>query len=178
MPLSYGGGVKSTSQIEKLFSIGIEKVVLNSILENQPELISAAAEIAGSSSVVASIDIKSNWRGKYSVYTCSGTNDIKIDPISYAKKMEDLGAGELIINSIDRDGTQKGYDIKLIEDVSDAVSIPVVALGGVGKLSDFKDAVDAGASAVAAGSFFVFHGKHRAVLITYPEYSTLEALFN
>ncbi|HAH50521.1 MAG TPA: imidazole glycerol phosphate synthase subunit HisF [Balneola sp.] len=178
MPLSYGGGINSTEQIEKLFSIGIEKIILNSVLEHKPELITSAANIAGSSSVVASIDVKSNWLGKYSVYTNSGKKDIKVDPISYAKRLENLGAGEIIINSIDRDGTQKGYDTKLVGAISDAVSIPVVAIGGAGKLSDFKEAVDVGASAVAAGSFFVFHGKHRAVLITYPEYSTLEELFN
>ncbi|HAW81564.1 MAG TPA: imidazole glycerol phosphate synthase subunit HisF, partial [Balneola sp.] len=136
MPLSYGGGINSTEQIEKLFSIGIEKIILNSVLEHKPELITSAANIAGSSSVVASIDVKSNWLGKYSVYTNSGKKDIKVDPISYAKRLENLGAGEIIINSIDRDGTQKGYDTKLVGAISDAVSIPVVAIGGAGKLSD------------------------------------------
>ncbi len=178
MPMSYGGGITNISQIEKLFSIGVEKVILNSIIHEKPNLISEAAQIAGSSSVVASIDVKSNWLGKYSVYVKSGTFDVKTHPTDFAKKVEELGAGEIIINSIDKDGTQKGYDIKLVKQISDAVSIPVIAIGGAGKLSDFKEAVDAGASAVSAGSFFVFHGKHRAVLITYPEYSKLESLFS
>ncbi len=177
MPLAYGGGITNIEQIEQLFSIGIEKVILNTVLETNSQLITQAAVIAGSSSVVVCIDVKSKMFGGYSVYTTSGKRDIKVNPVEYAKKAEALGAGEIILNSIDRDGTQKGYDLDLVEKVSKAINIPVVALGGAGKLEDFKLAVDRGASAVSAGSFFVFHGKHKAVLITYPEYSSLEQLF-
>lgn len=106
-----------------------------------------------------------------------GKEEIGRDPVSHAVDMENLGAGEILLNAIDRDGTQTGYDLEIIQRVSEAVSVPVVSAGGAGKLQDFRDAIHSGASAVAAGSLFVFHGKHRAVLITYPEYEELMRLF-
>ncbi len=177
MPLAYGGGITNIQQIEKLFSIGIEKVVLNTIVSTNPNLIKQAADIAGSSSVVVCMDVKSKLFGKPTVFNHAGKVDTKQDPVQFAQKMQELGAGELIFNSIDRDGMQKGYDLVLIEKITKAIDIPLVALGGAATLDDFRKAVDHGASAVAAGSMFVFHGKHKAVLITYPEYSKLENLF-
>lgn len=177
MPLAYGGGITNIYQIEKLFSIGIEKVVLNTIVGTNPNLIKQTVDIVGSSSVVVCMDVKSKMFGKPSVFNNSGKVDTKYDPIQFAQKIQDLGAGELIFNSIDRDGMQKGYDLSMIEKISQAIDIPLVALGGAATLEDFRKAVDHGASAVAAGSMFVFHGKHKAVLITYPEYKKLESLF-
>ncbi len=177
MPLAYGGGITNIQQIEKLFSIGIEKVVLDTIVSTNPDLIKQAADIAGSSSVVVCMDVKSKLFGKPTVFNHAGKVDTKQDPVQFAQKMQELGAGELIFNSIDRDGMQKGYDLVLIEKITKAIDIPLVALGGAATLDDFRKAVDHGASAVAAGSMFVFHGKHKAVLITYPEYSKLENLF-
>lgn len=178
MPLAYGGGITNIHQIEKLFSIGIEKVVLDTIVSTNPNLIKQASDIAGSSSVVVCMDVKSKLFGKPTVFNNAGKVDTKQDPIQFAKKMQELGAGELIFNSIDRDGMQKGYDLAMIERISQAIDIPLVALGGAATLDDFRKAVDYGASAVAAGSMFVFHGKHKAVLITYPEYKKLESLFS
>jgi len=177
MPLAYGGGITNIQQIEKLFSIGIEKVVLDTIVSTNPDLIKQAADIAGSSSVVVCMDVKSKLFGKPTVFNHAGKVDTKQDPVQFAQKMQESGAGELIFNSIDRDGMQKGYDLVLIEKIAQAIDIPLVALGGAATLDDFRKAVDHGASAVAAGSMFVFHGKHKAVLITYPEYSKLENLF-
>lgn len=177
MPLAYGGGITNIQQIEKLFSIGIEKVVLDTIVSTNPNLIKQASDIAGCSSVVVCMDVKSKLFGKPTVFNNAGKVDTKADPIQFAKKMQELGAGELIFNSIDRDGMQKGYDLAMIEKIAQAIDIPLVALGGAATLDDFRKAVDHGASAVAAGSMFVFHGKHKAVLITYPEYKKLESLF-
>jgi len=177
MPLAYGGGITTIQQIEKLFSIGIEKVVLDTIVSTNPNLIKQASDIAGSSSVVVCMDVKSKLFGKPTVFNHAGKVDTKQDPVQFAQKMQELGAGELIFNSIDRDGMQKGYDLAMIEKIAKAIDIPLVALGGAATLDDFRKAVDHGASAVAAGSMFVFHGKHKAVLITYPEYKKLESLF-
>jgi imidazole glycerol-phosphate synthase subunit HisF len=178
MPFAYGGGVKTVKQIEKLFSLGVEKVIINTEAFYNSQLICDASQLAGSQSIVVSIDVKKSLLGRYEVYVENGMVPIKQNPIEYAKKMQNLGAGELIINAIDREGTSKGYDIELMGKVSSSVDIPVVALGGAGKLKDFSDIVNqTRISAVAAGNFFIFHGKHKAVLISYPEYSELEQLF-
>jgi imidazole glycerol-phosphate synthase subunit HisF len=177
MPFSYGGGITSVEQIKRLYAIGVEKVVINSAAGSNPALISEAAKLAGNSGVVASIDVRRNWLGQYSVYTNSGRHKLKEDPVDYAKMAEELGAGEILLNSIENDGMMQGYDLDIIKRVSEAVGVPIVALGGAGDLSHFAEAVDHGASAVGAGSMFVFHGKHRAVLITYPAYDSLERLF-
>jgi cyclase len=175
MPLSYGGGVSSIDQIEKLLKFGVEKVILNSAAIHSPELIKQSAVIVGSQSIVVSIDVKRSAFGKYYIYTHGGKKKIDIDVVEHATHMEKLGAGELLLTSIDRDGTQDGYDLKLLKNVTDAVSIPVIASGGAGKLADFEDAIKkGGASAFAAGSMFVFYGKHRAVLINYPSQEDLK----
>lgn len=177
MPFAYGGGITSIEHVKRLYGLGVEKVVLNTAAADQPQLVSQAAAQAGSSGVVVSIDVRRNWMGKYSVCVEAGTRDLKREPAAYARAMEQLGAGEILLNAIDRDGTMDGYDLELVRGVAEAVSIPVVAAGGAGTLAHLRQAADAGASALAAGSMFVFHGKHNAVLITYPDYEELERLF-
>lgn len=178
MPFAYGGGITNLDQIEKLINLGGEKVVLNTIAVQTPDLVTKAAEIFGNQSIVVSIDVKKSLFGGKKIYTHCGEKKVAKSYIDFAKEMEQRGAGEIIINSIDNDGMMQGYDIHMIKEVSQAVTIPVVASGGAGKLDDFRKAVkEGGASAVAAGSMFVFNGPHRAVLISYPEYKELENLF-
>ncbi len=168
MPLTVGGGIRSIGDIRKLFNAGVEKVAINSYSVENPEFIRQASQEFGSQSILVSIDVKRN-HGRYEVYTHSGTRTTGLDPVVHAKKMAKMGAGELLINSIDRDGTLEGYDLKLTREVADAVSMPVIASGGAGEMADFIAAVEKGhASAVAAGAFFVFYGPRRAVLISFP----------
>ena len=177
IPLCYGGGVTEFSQIERLFSLGIEKVSLNSILTEKPSLLSEAAKVYGSQSLIASIDYKKNFFGKFKVVAKCGEKTMDWDPVEFARQMEQMGAGEIVLNSIDRDGTGSGYDLDMISKVSHSVSVPVVAVGGAANIQDIKKAADAGASAAAAGSLFVFHGKLKGVLINYPSQDQLESLF-
>jgi cyclase len=175
MPLGYGGGIRSLEDIKKLLSVGIEKVILNTSALENPALVRAAADYAGSQAVVISIDVKKTFLGKYEVFTRSGKKGTGLDPVKHAVDMEKQGAGELFVNSIDRDGTMRGYDLDLIRCISEAVSIPVVACGGAGGLQDLADAIKiGGASAAAAGSLFVFQGPLRGVLISYPSQSDLK----
>lgn len=175
MPFSYGGGIRSIEDIREIIGPGAEKVIVNSYAVENPDFISKASRLFGSQSIVVSIDVKKGSSNRYEIYTYSGTKNTVVDPISFAVKMAKLGAGEIFLSSIDRDGTQQGYDLDVIRRMTGALDIPVIACGGAGSLEDFADAVHkAGASAVAAGSFFVFHGKHRAVLISYPEYQVLQ----
>lgn len=176
MPLSYGGGVRTLEHAKALFKCGVEKVVVNTLAYEEPEAVRRIAEYAGSSSVVASIDVRKRMFRGYEVCVLSGKVGTKKDPVQYAKEMASLGAGEIFLNSIDRDGMMQGYDLSLIESVSAAVDVPVIACGGAGGLSDFSSALECGASAVAAGSYFVFQGKHRAVLISYPSPDEIEHL--
>jgi len=169
MPLCYGGGVKDVDSIRRILKLGVEKVSLNSAAFENPDFVKEAVKLFGSSTIVISIDVKKNLWGTYEVWTNGGTKNTKLNPLEAAKKMEDLGAGEILLNSIDKDGTMLGYDNKLIDHVSRSISLPLIAVGGAGKTSDFSAAISSGASAVAAGSMFVFHGKHKAVLITYPD---------
>lgn len=171
MPMSYGGAVASLQHAATILASGVEKVVMNTALVRNPDFIADCAREFGSQAVVASLDFKRNIWGKYTLHNRAGKEN---DPITMARRAEDLGAGELLLTSIDREGTGKGYDLELIQMVSEAVRIPVIANGGAGSLADFRSAVDAGASALSAGSMFVFHGKHRAVLITYPDRNELD----
>jgi cyclase len=173
MPLSYGGGITSLDEIKALIAAGVEKVVLNTTAFTIPGLVEGGARYIGSQSIVVSIDVKKNVFGKYRAYIRNGSKSTGLDPVAFAKQMEQSGAGELILNSIDRDGTFEGFDTELIRQVSSAVNIPVVALGGAATVNDFVQAAQAGASAVAAGSMFVFQRPHRAVLISYPSQSDL-----
>ena len=177
MPLGYGGGIRNMEDVQELLGIGIEKVILNTSAVENPALVRSVADYAGSSSVVISMDVKKILLGKYETYIRSGKKNTGLDPVKHAVEMEKQGAGELFINSIDRDGTMQGYDLDLIKRVTDAVSIPVVACGGAGKLQDLADAINiGGASAAAAGSLFVFQGPLRGVLISYPSQNDLKRI--
>ena len=178
MPVTYGGAVREFSQVEKLFSLGVEKVAFNTAGFTTPQLLEKTAHAYGNQSVVASVDVKKNFWGRYDTFINYGRTPTKVTPVDYARRMEELGAGEILLNSIDRDGTRSGYDLEMIQAVSQAVSVPVVACGGAHELKDFHRAIfGAGASAVAAGSMFVFHGRLRGVLINYPRPAELRDLF-
>lgn len=178
MPMGYGGGITKLEEIKELITIGVEKVIINTSAYNNSQLISDGAKYTGSQSIVVSIDVKKNIWGKYKVYVQNGSKNTNLDPVEYAKKMENAGAGELFLNAIDRDGTFSGYDTELIKLISAGVNIPLVAIGGGATVEDFAKAIENGASAVSAGSMFVFQGPHRAVLISYPKQQELkEKLF-
>jgi imidazole glycerol-phosphate synthase subunit HisF len=177
MPFGYGGGITTVEQVKKLTRLGVEKVSLNACTRKNPDIISQAAEVAGSQSVVASIDVKKDLLGRYRVFDYTQQKSTPEDPVEFAQLMESKGAGEIFLNSVDRDGTFSGYDTELIKKVSRAVSVPVIASGGAGNIQHFAAAVENGASAVAAGSFFIFYGPHRAVLITYPDKKSLKEIF-
>ncbi len=174
MPLGYGGGITRIEEISELIAAGIEKLIFNTSAYNNPKLIEAGARTIGSQSIVVSIDAKKDLWGKYKVYVRNGSKNTGLDPATYALQMERSGAGEILLNSIEKDGTFDGYDPDLIRQVCSAVSIPVVAVGGAGKTEDFALAVKAGASAASAGSMFVFQQPHRAVLISYPSQLELQ----
>ncbi len=168
MPFGVGGGISNLNQIENILKFGAEKVVISTNAVLNPNLIKDAANHFGSQSIVVCLDIKRNLFGKHEVYIKSGTINTHLTILEFAKKIEDFGAGELIINSIDNDGTLKGYDITIIKKITDILSIPVVPCGGAWKLEHLREAYfEGGAHALAAGSMFVFHGPRRAVLINY-----------
>jgi cyclase len=179
MPFTYGGGIRSVQDAEKIFSMGAEKVSVNSSCFSNPQLITDIARIFGNQAVVASIDVRKNFIGQYRVYSRSGTVPTKTDPADFAKTMETYGAGEILLTSIDQDGMMEGYDLTLIKKVTSAVSIPVIVCGGAGNIDHLVEAVKTGgASAVAAGSIFVYQKKNRAVLINYPDRKILEEKLN
>lgn len=174
MPFAYGGGIRTLEEIRQLLSAGAEKIVLNTAALDDPGLISTAAAQFGSQAVVVSIDVRKDWRGKYRVYRDNGQKKTKHDPATLARQLEAAGAGEIMLMSIDQDGTFDGYDLALTRSVSQAVSIPLIAAGGASSLADFREAIiQGGASAVAAGSMFVYQRPHRAVLISYPKQEEL-----
>lgn len=177
MPLAYGGGISNIDHIKKLFQIGVEKVILNSVALEHLNLVSEAAEIFGGQSIVVSIDVKTNIWGKYFVFSHSEKKPAIKDPVAYARAAEKAGAGEIILNAVDQDGMMNGYDLNIVEKMSSVINIPLVACGGAGKLEHFKEGHQAGASALAAGSLFVYHGPHKAVLINYPSQQKLKQLF-
>jgi imidazole glycerol-phosphate synthase subunit HisF len=178
MPFAYGGGVREFEQAAKIFAIGAEKVVLNTAAAANPTLISRIADKFGSQAVVASIDAKKDFFGRYKVVTAGARNATGKDVVEQAQLMEKMGAGELLLTSVDRDGTFEGYDVELIRRVTRAVHIPVVAAGGAGKLEHLVAPVkEGGAQSVACGSLFVYQGKNRAVLTNYPSRQELLRLF-
>lgn len=178
MPFAVGGGIKTISDIKNIIAAGAEKVVINSAAFFNKNLIEDAANVIGSQSIIVAIDVKKNFFGKYEVYVNGGKKNTLISPEKYADEIAKKGAGEIMVNSIDRDGKMLGYDLNLIKTVSSIVDIPVVAFGGAGKKEDFVDAISCGASAVAAGSMFVYYGSRKGVLINYPEKLELETIFN
>lgn len=179
MPVAYGGGITNEEDARKIVALGVEKILVNTVAAERPELISQLADGLGSQSVVVSIDVRIRRRGQREVYVRSAADRTKLDPVEYAIRAEQLGAGELLLTSVDRDGTQEGYDVDLIRSVTEAVSIPVIAAGGAGSIDDLGKAVNqGGAAAVAAGSLFVFQGRHRSVMINYPSRDELDEVFN
>jgi len=179
MPVGYGGGVRDLATATRLIQLGVEKVIVNSAAVDSPTEIARIADRLGNSTLVVSVDAAARSDGMYEVVTHGGTRRTGVDVRAHVEAMAELGAGELILNSIDRDGTMEGYDIALIRAVTAVVGIPVVACGGAGNTSDLVAAIrDGGAAAAAAGSLFVFHGRHRAVLITYPTYEARAQLFS
>ena len=168
MPVAYGGGVNTIDLMKEILYYGVEKIIVNKGVHTKPRMISDGAKLFGSQSIVVSIDVKKSLFRSYKVFTDRGQIDSGLNPVEFARKMEEMGAGEILLNVIDRDGTYKGYDKDIIAAVSHAVNIPVIAIGGAGSINDFKIARQSGASAVAAGSMFVFKRPHQAVLISYP----------
>jgi cyclase len=178
IPFAYGGGIKNIAIAKKILRLGAEKVILNSYALENPNLIRELAEHFGNQSIVVSLDIRQNIFGKYKLYGFSGSKRYSANVLEFASNCESLGAGEIIVNSISREGTYTGFDIELIGLISSFVNIPIVALGGAASLSDFRKAKEAGAHAVAAGSLFVYAKKNQGVLINYPKIKDLEELFN
>lgn len=172
MPMAYGGGIRSLDEAKKVFDSGFEKVVLNSVLFDDLSLIERIGAIYGAQAVVGCIDVKKGLFGGTKAYSFSGTKKSSYTPLQWAKKLEEAGVGEIIINSIDKDGTWSGYAVDVISEVAHKVQVPVIACGGAGSSDDFRAAVSAGASAVAAGSMFVYQKKGMGVLISFP--STLQ----
>jgi cyclase len=177
MPVAYGGGVRDLATMETIFKLGIEKIALNSYAVENPTFVRAAADKFGSQSIVVSIDARKNG-ARYEVCTRRGKLATGIEPARWAAQIAENGAGEILLTAIDRDGTQAGYDLELIQQVTRAVNIPVIASGGAGKVADFGAAVkQGGASACAAGSLVVYFGRNRAVLINFPARAELEKIF-
>jgi imidazole glycerol-phosphate synthase subunit HisF len=176
MPVGYGGGVTSAAEAQRITGIGVEKVVLNSAAITRPESITEISDALGSSSTVVSIDAKKKLTGGWDTYIRRASKSTGLTPAEAAVRAQKLGAGEILISSIDRESSSTGYDLKLIESVASAVTVPVIALGGAATFDDFGDALASGASAVAAGSMFVLNGKHRAVLISYPTPAQVRSL--
>jgi cyclase len=174
MPVCYGGGINKIEQIKRILGLGIEKVSLNhSILEN-PGIINKAASLVGSQSIVVSVDIASRRNGSKYVYSHVNKKNLKIDPVKHIKTLEDQGAGELLLNSVNNDGMMTGYDTDFIKIITELVNIPVIACGGAGNLDHLKEVrKNTEVSGLAAGSMFVFHGKHKAVLLSYPDQKEL-----
>lgn len=177
IPIAYGGGITTLEQVKELFYNGIEKVVINQSAVSNPGLITQIANSFGSQGVVVSIDVKKTILKGNRVYTMNGKTDTGYKPIDFIRRVVDAGAGEVLLNSIDRDGTYKGYELLLLKELAEAVDVPLVIAGGASGIEDFCAGVHAGASAVAAGSMFVFQRPHNAVLITYPSQNELKDKF-
>lgn len=180
MPLCYVGGIKTIEQAQRIFSLGVEKIAISSAAISNPALITEMAERVGNQSVVVVLDVKKKkMSGKYEIYTHNGTIATGIDPIIFVKKAEELGAGEIVINSIDQDGVMRGYDKTLITKIREVISIPLTVLGGASSLEDIGQIIqEHGIIGLAAGSLFVFKGKFRAVLINYPVYQEKQNLLD
>lgn len=179
MPLCYGGGIKTVEQAQTIFALGVEKIALSTEAINNPAIITKIADRVGNQSVVVVLDIKKKRFGGYEIYTNNGKKSTGLNPVDFTKKIEKLGAGEIVINSIDQDGTMNGYDIPLVDQIRNVVSTPLTALGGAGKLEDIGQLIQHfGIIGAAAGSLFVFKGVYRAVLINYPDNDQKEKIIN
>jgi cyclase len=170
MPVAYGGGIRDIEQVKRLIRCGIEKVVINSSATASLQVIRDSVATFGSQAVVGAVDVKRTLFGGYRVMSHSATVEVPVSVAHHVRALVEAGVGEILLNSIDRDGTMEGYDLALIREVAGSVTVPVVACGGAGTTEHLREAIrSGGATAVAAGSMFVFHGKHRAVLISYPK---------
>ena len=181
MPLTVGGGISTVGAAELLLRLGVEKICLNSAVINHPKLLKNLAERFGSSTLVVSIDVKKDLFGRTRVFCHKNKKLLSVDLIKHVKSIASEGAGEIMITSVDNEGTQAGFDCDLISRVSQAVEIPVIASGGCGEFSDILDAFSSGASAVSCGSMFVYNGPHNAVLVSYltdEEYRELNPTWN
>ena len=179
MPLCYGGGIKTSEQAERIIQMGVEKVAISSAIIQNPNLISKIAETIGQQSVVGVLDVKKSLFNRYDVYTHNGTKKVADTLSDWIKRFQICGIGEIMINSIDRDGMQNGYDLKLVHKVKDLMTVPSTFLGGASSLEDIGDLIKArGVGGCAAGSLFVFKGKYRAVLINYPDFQEKLELIN
>lgn len=179
MPFAAGGGITTLEQIRAIIAAGAEKVVINTKAACEPDFIQSASETFGSSTIVVCIDVKRKFAGKEQTWILGGSKPTGIEPVYFAQLMEEKGAGEIIIQSIDLDGTMNGYDIPLIRRISEAVKIPVVALGGAGNIGHMKQAYEEGfANGLAAGSMFVYHGRRNGVLINYLSYEEIKQMFH
>jgi len=180
MPLCYGGGVKTVEQAKKIIHLGAEKVALSAAVIENPDLVRDIAKAVGVQSVIVVLDVKKKGLfGKYQVYTHNGTKSTGKDPVVLAKQFEILGVGEVVVNSIDNDGMMKGYDTKLIDNIREAINLPMTVLGGAGDLKDIRAIIKKHKTiGVAAGSLFVFKGKYKAVLINYPHRSEIKTLLS
>jgi imidazole glycerol-phosphate synthase subunit HisF len=174
MPMGYGGGVRSVEDIKKVLWAGFEKIIFNTSAFYNKTLISDGAGLCGAQSMVVSIDYKKNLFGRHRVYVKGGSARTSQSPLEFAREMADAGAGEIVLQSIDRDGMFQGYDLETIHTVANGVNIPVVACGGASTVSDFAMAIKAGASAAAAGSLFVYHSAARGILPNYPSQEILK----
>nr|WP_314839285.1 AglZ/HisF2 family acetamidino modification protein [uncultured Flavobacterium sp.] len=169
MPLCYGGGVKTVQQAQRIFSLGIEKIALSSAILQNPKLITEISDRVGAQSVIVVLDVKKKLLGGYEIYTHNGKKGTGINPFKFVEEAQKLGAGEIVINSIDKDGVMKGYDMDLIAKIREKITLPMTVLGGAGSLQDIEKVIDVhGVIGVAAGSLFVFKGPYKAVLINYP----------
>lgn len=177
MPLVYGGGVRTVEQAQRIFASGVEKISIQTAALDNSQLIRELADRYGSQSIMVSLDIKKNWLGRAQAFAAAKGKALSIDWLQLLSDLVGAGAGEVLLNAVDKDGALSGPDLDLIRQASEQVDVPLIAVGGVSSLADIKAAVEVGASAVAAGAFFVYHGPHRAVLITYPKYYELEQLF-
>lgn len=179
MPLCYGGGVKTVEQAHKIFSLGIEKIALSSAIIENPDRITQIAERVGAQSVIVVLDVKKKLFGGYEIYTHNGKKATGLSPFKFIKEVQSLGAGEIILNSIDQDGMMKGYDMTLIDKARVETSLPMTVLGGAGSLADIRNVIEKHQIiGVAAGSLFVFKGKYKAVLINYPTKEEKQKLFS
>jgi imidazole glycerol-phosphate synthase subunit HisF len=169
MPLCYGGGVKTVEQAQRIFELGVEKIAISSVAIENPDIVAKIAKRVGNQSVIVVLDVKKNFWGKYEVFTHNGKKNTNKSPMDLAKQFEKLGAGEIVINSIDNDGMMKGYDMNLIDKVRESITLPMSVLGGAGSLKDIAQLIGKhGIIGAAAGSLFVFKGVYKAVLINYP----------
>ncbi|UNK38236.1 AglZ/HisF2 family acetamidino modification protein [Shinella sp. H4-D48] len=176
MPLAYGGGIHCLRQAEQLFRLGVEKLCMqSSVLEDQ-SIIPLLASHFGSQAITVSVDVKRDFLGRPRLYSSRNGKILTSNWLEFARHAADAGAGEILLNAVDRDGTLAGPDLELINNLSKTVNVPMVACGGIASLDDMRNSINAGAHAVAAGAFFVFNGPHRAVLITYPSHGELETL--